>query len=203
MVWTAQQTGAFLDHAAREDPQVYPLLHLIAYRGLRRGEVVGLREDDVALDRAQLSVTQQIVNLGTALRRTPPKSRAGHRTLGLDAATVTVLRAARASRPQVRDRSLFFVASDGQAWHPDALSRRFRRLLAGTTLPPVRLYDLRHGAATLSLAAGVDIKVVQATLGHSSVTLTADTYTSVLPEVDQAAAEAIATLIPRRTRPAA
>jgi integrase len=109
-----------------------------------------------------------------------------------------VLRASRAARPTQRDRSLFFLAPDGQAWHPDTVSRRFRRLLATTTLPPVRLHDLRHGAATLALAAGVDIKVVQAQLGHSSVALTADTYTSVLPEIDHAAAEAVATLIPRR-----
>ncbi|MFC6930513.1 tyrosine-type recombinase/integrase [Actinomadura yumaensis] len=56
-------------------------------------------------------------------------------------------------------------------------------------MPPVRLHDLRHGAATLALAAGVELKVVQEMLGHSSIVLTADTYTSVLPEVAHTAAE--------------
>ncbi|MEV4009893.1 tyrosine-type recombinase/integrase [Nonomuraea angiospora] len=62
-------------------------------------------------------------------------------------------------------------------------------------LPPVRLHDLRHGAASLMLAAGVDLKVVQETLGHVSSTFTRDTYTSVYPEVARAAAESTAALV--------
>jgi integrase len=66
-------------------------------------------------------------------------------------------------------------------------------------LPPVRSHDLRHGAATIALAAGTDMKIVQEMLGHSSITLTSDTYTSVLPEIARTAS-----LIPRasRARPA-
>ncbi len=78
---------------------------------------------------------------------------------------------------------------------PDRLSRYFRRLSEAAGLPPIRLHDLRHGAASLALAAGADLKVVQAMLGHSSIVLTADTYTSVLPQVAREAAEDIAALI--------
>ncbi|GAA2277828.1 hypothetical protein GCM10010402_38010 [Actinomadura luteofluorescens] len=60
---------------------------------------------------------------------------------------------------------------------------------------PIRLHDLRHGAATLTLAAGVELKVVQEMLGHSSIVLTADTYTSVLPQVAHTAAEKTAALL--------
>jgi integrase len=69
-------------------------------------------------------------------------------------------------------------------------------LVAAADLPPIRLHDLRHGAASLT-AAGVDLKVVQETLGHSSITLTSDTYTSVYPAVAAAAADAAAALVPR------
>jgi integrase-like protein len=62
----------------------------------------------------------------------------------------------------------------------------------------MRLHDLRHGAATIAPAAGAEMKVVQEMLGHSSITLTSDTYTSVLPEVAREAAEAAARLIPRQ-----
>lgn len=63
-------------------------------------------------------------------------------------------------------------------------------------LPPVRLHDLRHGAASLAHCAGIDLKTVQAQLGHSSIVLTADTYTSVLTDLLAYAAEATARLLP-------
>ena len=67
----------------------------------------------------------------------------------------------------------------------------------GAGLPPIRLHDLRHTSASLALAAGVPMKVVSELLGHSSTVITADTYTSVLPEVASAAAEAVFQIIPR------
>lgn len=88
-----------------------------------------------------------------------------------------------------------FTTPDGSPLHPDWLTRRFRRLVIISGLPPVRLHDLRHGAASLALAAGADLKTVQALLGHASIALTADTYTSVLPELLADAAEATARLV--------
>ena len=106
------------------------------------------------------------------------------------------------------DSGYVFTCLNGDPMAPDRLSRTFRRLSDETRLPPVRLHDLRHGAATLALAAGADLKVVQDMLGHSSIVLTADTYASVLPEVARKAAEDVATLIiaagclvPGTTRP--
>ncbi|MEV4130575.1 tyrosine-type recombinase/integrase [Dactylosporangium sp. NPDC049742] len=70
---------------------------------------------------------------------------------------------------------------DGRPLHPDAITRRFTRLLGCTDLPPVRLHDLRHGAACLAHAAGADLKTIQQQLGHSTIAVTADIYTTVLP----------------------
>jgi hypothetical protein len=75
-----------------------------------------------------------------------------------------------------------------------------RELNTAAGLPPVRLHDLRHGAATLMLAAGTDLKVVQDTLGHSSIVLTADTYTSVLPDLAHQSAADTAALVRRAGR---
>ena len=83
------------------------------------------------------------------------------------------------------------------------MTRLFATLVAASGLPPVTLHGLRHGAATLALAAGTDLKVVQDQLGHSTIVLTADTYTSVLPETARTAAEHTAALLfPARSRPA-
>jgi hypothetical protein len=88
-----------------------------------------------------------------------------------------------------------FTTPDGVPLHPDWLTRRFRRLVSDSGLPPVRLHDLRHGAATLAHAAGADLKTVQEQLGHTSIVLTADTYTSVLLDLHFTVAEATARLV--------
>jgi integrase-like protein len=80
--------------------------------------------------------------------------------------------------------------------HPDFLTRRFVRLVRDSGLPPVRLHDLRHGASSLAHGAGADLKTVQEQLGHTSIALTADTYTSVLHEQHVKAAAATARLVP-------
>ncbi|MFD0650031.1 tyrosine-type recombinase/integrase [Streptomyces malaysiensis subsp. malaysiensis] len=86
---------------------------------------------------------------------------------------------------------------NGEALHPDWVSRRFKRLVELSGLPPVRLHDLRHISATLSLLAKNDIKVVQERLGHSSRQITSDTYTSVLPEMMRTEAESTLSVVPR------
>ena len=67
-----------------------------------------------------------------------------------------------------------FPTQTGKPFGPDRMTRLFRKLVAASGLPPVTLHGLRHGAATLALAAGTDLKVVQDQLGHSTVVLTAD-----------------------------
>jgi hypothetical protein len=81
------------------------------------------------------------------------------------------------------DGGYVFTNVGGRPISPDRLSINFGKLITATGLPPVRLHDLRHGAASLALQAGADLKVVQDQLGHSSIVLTADTYVTVLPEV--------------------
>jgi hypothetical protein len=88
-----------------------------------------------------------------------------------------------------------FTNPVGEPLNPDYLSRRFRYLVRRSGLPPVRLHDLRHGAATLAHAVGADLKTVQEQLGHTSIVLTADTYTSVLMILHFKVAEATARLV--------
>ena len=196
--------------------RLYAAYHLIALRGLRRGEAAGLRWRDIDLDGATAIITCQLQQYDGRLVLCPPKTARSERAIVLDRTTVAVLRAHKAAQESERsalgkdyhDSGYVFTCLNGDPMAPDRLSRTFRRLSGKAGLPPVRLHDLRHGAATLALAAGADLKVVQDMLGHSSIVLTADTYTSVLPEVAHKAAEDVATLIiqagclvPGTTRP--
>lgn len=135
-----------------------------------------------------------------------PKTGAGDDMIPLDSGTVVVLQAHRQRQDEARAEwgqawqgsGKVFTRQDGSALHPDHVTDAFARLAYGAGLPPIRLHDLRHGAATLMLASGADMKLVQALLRHSSHAITADTYTSVLPEVAREAAEAAAALVPRK-----
>ncbi|MFI6344170.1 tyrosine-type recombinase/integrase [Streptomyces sp. NPDC050560] len=94
--------------------------------------------------------------------------------------------------PTWANTGLVFTEDDGTPLHPAWVTTQFRQLVREAELPPIRLHDLRHGAATHALSAGVDVKVVQDMLGHSSSTLTRDTYTSVVDGVKHHAAGAVA-----------
>lgn len=203
MCWTPAQLGQFLD-AAHTDP-LYSLWHLLAFRGLRRGEACGLEWSEVDLEVGEVAIVRQRIEVGGRAQEGQPKSEAGNRVISLDANTVSVLRSHRTSQLQMRlalgslwiNSNKVFCQPHGAPLSPSAVSKRFRALVAQQDLPPIRLHDLRHGAASLLLAAGVPMKIVQETLGHSSVVLTANTYTSVYPEVAREAAEAAAALVPR------
>lgn len=200
MVWTAQQARAFLDHAATHAPDLHPLLHFVAYRGTRRGEVCGLKEADVRLDKRTVAVTNQITMGRHGYVQKPPKSATSNRTVYYDTDTATILAHYQATKARQRlaagpawpDTGLFFVRPDGRAWNPQTVSQRFRKLATQAGLPPIRFHDLRHVAATISLQAGVDIKIVQELFGHTTSTLSRDTYTSVVEDLHRQGAEAVA-----------
>jgi integrase len=142
--------------------------------GLRRGEAAGLRWCDVDLDAATIYIEQQRLADGRTVANGPPKTAASRRAIALDTATVQTLRAHRHRQQtahasagiEKHDAGYVFTTPTGQPLHPDLVTRRFRRLVTLSGLPPVRLHDLRHGAASLALAAGTDLKTVQAMLGH-------------------------------------
>jgi len=206
MVWTDDLLAEFLDYAAAYAPDLHPMWHFMAYRGPRRGEACGLLDAEVRLGKGEVSIVNQIATHGHTTRQKKPKSDAGNRDVVLDPDTVAVLTAYKARRAKWRlaagpawpDTGLFFVRPDGKAWHPGSVTQRFRRLVAKAGLPPIRLHDLRHGAATIALDAGVDVKVVSEQLGHSTTTLTRDTYQSVVKSLHHEAAGAVADKIKKR-----
>ncbi|WP_160050600.1 MULTISPECIES: site-specific integrase [unclassified Nocardiopsis] len=202
MVWTPEQTRTFLGHAKRYT-WLYAMFHLIAVKGLRRGEAVGLPWSNTRLTDGQIDIRVQVVQLAWETVTSTPKSAAGQRTITLDTDTVKVLRAWKRFQNEARlqtgagwvDSGLVFTREDGSGWHPGQVSDWFLRVARAAGLPPITLHGLRHGAASLALAAGTDVKIVSSELGHATTHFTQDTYQSVFPDVAKAAAEATAALL--------
>lgn len=201
-----EELGRFLDEAGRH--HLGPLFEVMALTGLRRGEAVGLRWQDVDLTRGFLNVRQQVVRQRGELLTGPPKTRTGEdRRVDLDSGTIGVLLAHRLRQEEDRRRhglpapgsDLVFTWPDGNGYSPDYVTRQFKLLSKRAGVPMKRLHDLRHGSASLQLAAGVPIAVVSQRLGHSTIALTADTYSHLLEGVGRDAAERAAALVPRRS----
>ena len=204
MVWTPTQTGEFLDRATGH--RLYPLFQLVTHTGMRRGEGCGAEVDSLDLDAGELLVSANLVQLGWEVEDGDPKTEASDALIALDAETVKVLRAHLKRRNEERlawgetwvESGKLFCWENGQPYHPAYVTDQFERLAFEASLPPITLHGLRHGAATMLLAAGVDRKVVSARLRHSSVQTTQDLYTQVLGELAREAAEKTAAMIPRK-----
>ncbi|MEV6908508.1 site-specific integrase [Amycolatopsis sp. NPDC051071] len=193
-VWTREQTIEFLKAIAGHKRYLY--YHLVAVTGLRRSEAAALREVDVDLRHSELFVItrpdpgEQVDGDGKL------KSQHSTRTIALDHVTASLVRRyliARAGLPAGSGgEGYLFTTPAGMPCRLDLFTHEFEDLLAERTkLPPIRLHDLRHGAASLSLAAGNDLKHVQEMLGHASVSFTADYYVSLYPSTRHEAAERI------------
>ncbi|GLZ32112.1 site-specific integrase [Lentzea sp. NBRC 105346] len=204
MVWTPEQTGAFLDFIAHH--RLYAFFHLLAHAGLRRGEGLGQYWADLDEEAASLAIRFQLLQVGWETEFGTPKTDSSVAIITLDRGTLLELCAHRSRQQREReaagdawvDLGLMFTELDGSPLHPAAVTDLFNKLVEEAGSPPIRLHDLRHGAATFALASGADMKVVSSMLRHSSITITADTYTGVLPQVARETAEGIARLVPRK-----
>jgi integrase len=209
MVWTPTQAGAFLDYAETHDIIVYAIYALITVWGPRRGEACGLRDIDVDLDHATITIRQQRTAVGYQPIVRKVKSKAGARTIMIDPHTAGILRTYLAMRarwqlangPDWPGTGFFFVQPNGQPWHPDLLSDRFKQLTIRAGLPPVRLHDLRHCAASYLKLAGADMKTIQYILGHSSIVITMDTYTLLFNDLERTITNGAADLIHKQRQP--
>jgi integrase len=208
-VWAPEQLATFL--TAVVDDDLYALWWLAGLRGLRRGELVGLRWIDVDLADATLTVTRTLVELPGVVAESEPKTAAGNRTITLDPATVNVLadhqrqqqRRYDEHRTAAEETGFVFAWSDGRPIRPGWLTHRFTALVAEHGLPPVRLHDLRHGTAMNALHGAASLHTVQHLLGHSSHAFTADVYGTVPDALARAEAKSTAETILTPIRQAA
>jgi integrase len=179
---TAPQAQAVLK-AARIH-RLGALYVLALFLGLRRGELLGLRWDDVDLDVGKLEVVQTLQRVGGALLLVPPKTEGSRRTVPLPGACVEAL--CEHKRRQFRERSdawpdwedhgLVFPSRRGTPMEPDNLRRSWSVIRTAAGLPGVRFHDLRHTCVTLLLDLGVPPHVVREIVGHSAIEVTMTIY---------------------------
>ena len=193
--------------ASAEGDRLEALYVLAVTAGLRQGELLGLKWQDVDLETARLQVRRTIARVnGNGFVESEPKSVKSRRSVNLTPMAVEALRRHRASQLEHRLEALAWEDSDlmfpNRVGRPieayNLLYRSFHPLLERAGLPRMRFHDLRHTAATLLLAQGVHPKVVQEMLGHSTVSLTLDTYSHVIPGLQEEAAAKMEALLASR-----
>jgi len=183
--------------AAKSTPY-YAFFYTALFTGMRRSEILALRWCDLDLVMCQAHVRRALHHLlsGEVVTR-PPKSAKGSRTVALTPSTAIVLKEHREKQAlevaligrAVKDDDLVFSTIEGRVLLPNTVTHAWRNLVRRLGLGNVRLHDARHSHASLLLKQGVHPKVVQERLGHSSITLTLDTYSHVAPGLQEAAAK--------------
>ncbi|HET8662628.1 MAG TPA: site-specific integrase [Micromonosporaceae bacterium] len=180
------QYGSLLDQIAGE--RLFPLVVVAGYTGLRRGELAGLKWEDIDLTTGRVVVRRQRVSVGYQVVERDTKTEAGQdRVVYLDADALHDLKTWRKAQAAERlrwgedyhDGGYVFTREDGTPYHPDYLTKVVSRLLRRAGIPAAKLHALRHFRAAWLISIGTDIAVVSKTLGHRSIAITSDIYGSV------------------------
>ncbi len=186
---------AKLLRAASDSRLSLPVL-LAVTTGLRRGEILAVRWQDVDLQHSSLAVRQSLEQTRNGLAFKQPKTAKGRRVVALPTLTVEALKQHKVKQATTKlalgavyqDHDLVCARDDGTPWPPDTFSSAFVGLVRRTSVPRIRFHDLRHTHATQLLRQGIHPKVVSERLGHATVSITLDVYSHVLPGMQAEAA---------------
>jgi integrase len=176
--------------------------------GLRQGEALGLRWDEVDLDMGYIRITKQLQRIHGSPQLVEPKTERSRRTLVMPPMITRSLREHRARQGQEKaaargrwvETGLVFTTPIGTPLDGTAVTKGFHHLLKQAGLPQRRFHDLRHSCATLLLVQGVSPRVVMDLLGHSQIGLTMNTYSHVIPDLRRDAAQRMQDLLGERAR---
>ncbi|MCA1578345.1 MAG: site-specific integrase [Acidobacteria bacterium] len=200
-----EQAIAFQKEAAKDRNGI--VFNFALVTGMRPEEYLALKWTDVDLERGNATVRRTLVWLkGGGWKFGEPKTARSRRTVSFPLQLARALMCHKREQaegrlkagPNYENNDLVFTASDGKPHNLRNLTQRhFKPIFKRAGLPTIRLYDLRHSCATLLLSANEHPKVVSERLGHASITLTLDTYSHVLPSMQQAASEKLERILYR------
>lgn len=200
--WTAEETARFLESV--KDDKYYAAFLLALQAGLRRGEIFGLRWQDIDFEAGTAKIVQAVVKTSQGNVLKPPKTDGSSALVALSDATLNALREHRIRQLRARreyealcgpgsyrDADLVFAREDGHFLDPNAFGRYFKRRVRKAGLREIRVHDQRHTAATLMLEAGNDLKTVSDQLRHTRISTTAESYIGSIPISQRRAAKAM------------
>ncbi|MFB3167484.1 site-specific integrase [Neobacillus sp. 179-C4.2 HS] len=200
-IWDNIQVKTFLK--AAKTSAYYPIYLTAIYTGMRRGEVLGIRWQDIDFDNNIIYIRQslqEVKKLGLTFKE--PKS---GKSRSITITTLLTKELKKLHKQQLEFKLLFgkeyhdldlvFAQKNGKPIQPTEMARDYRKVVDNSGLPYIRFHDLRHTHATLMLQQGVHPKVVSERLGHSTIGITMDTYTHVLPNMQKEAAHQFEQLI--------
>ncbi len=196
--WTLEQSVKFLKYTSELQNEYCHIAYVLAiFTGMRRGEVLGLRWSDINLEKKTLQVVQSVYrNNGQAPTIQTPKTANSTRSITLPDNVIDELRSHKIKQNQMRllfgaaylDHGLVCPNPNGAPMDPRLLYGHFTKCAKQAGLPAIRFHDLRHTHATIMLQLGEHPKVVSERLGHSNVNITLNTYSHVLPNMQEDAA---------------
>jgi integrase len=195
--WSETEAQTFLRHV--EGDPFEALWVLLLGSGLRRGEALGMRWDDVDFKGCTVSVSRSLGVVDGALVMSYPKTKASTRTISVGLSVIDALHAYRRQQAEARlaaenwpsGEGHIFVTESGGLVRPEYVTRRLKHLASGAGVPWIRLHGLRHTMASLALQNGVDIATVSERLGHANTNITARIYLHGSKESDRAAADVL------------
>jgi integrase len=177
-IYTVEQINKLLE--AVSDSKIKLALNLAVSGGFREGEILGIHLEDIEVETGTIKVSHAVqYQVGKGVVITTPKTDKSRRSVRLPAQAASDLR--EYASQLNRDQGLLFTTSSAKPINPRFLIKKFKEAIEVAGLPEIRFHDLRHTHSTLLLQAGVNPRLVQDRLGHSSITLTMDTYSHVLP----------------------
>lgn len=190
-VWKREELLRFLQVAKDEDLDYFALFFVCIYTGLRRGELLGLKWEDVNFKDGNLHIQRNQTYLNGTFTYGSLKTESSSRVIKLDDETLNTLMQHKKRQselkllygPQYSIENLIFSRKNGQPIQPTTLTVTFHNIMKKSNVPKIRFHDLRHTHATLLLEAGVSLKEVQERLGHSSIKMTGDIYAHVTEEM--------------------
>ena len=203
-MWDAPTIREFIEES--QGTRYARIYEFAVMTGLRRSEICGLKWDAVDLESGRLEVVATLQQIrGHGLVTGAPKTTKSRRNITLGPATIALLRVVQGSQqlakieagPLWQEQGYVFTRADGSPVLPESLTENFKDLTRRLEMPPLNFHGLRHAFATLALQAGMNPKVVSEALGHSSVTITLDTYSHVLPDMQDDLAIAVENLLKR------